>query len=1048
MADSTVLPPQPQLFQLGPIDVVEPWQQELVDSFHKLTKTIEGRSQIEIHDILHKQASESMQAHGELVNGLVYGILTDIRECSTYFRHLGLVSRDGYAHAVSRLQLVVCSHKFSRLRPDVRNQLFWILSALIHNSARGTDQLILLLTRQMRSGDVTQPNIKLCTQVLDLVQASYEWVLGHPALIATCAYAFGRLILDHSRNLDLRDQECTLVIRLLRERFAECAVVGRDLVRMLQDVAKIPQFADLWQDLLTRPYVLSRQFTGGIEQLMRVPTPRMFLANRLTFDMEHRLLFILEKLPHSGYARNLMWFVHRYLSTPESESLYADLIRYICGVFHPPNAVLASNIVPRYVLLGALVRFIRSPVVAANAKLALFYDWMFYDPQVDNIMNIEPGVLILVRSIDKYAYMTDMFIEFLSFVSEAYMPALSTTVQQSIGAVMRDAVEKGVVSSLMPVYEHPRIDKGTRGHMRNLFTSLVPAAKTPTASPEEDSENDQADDIGALDLNSPGTKPMVTEPAEPPAIAAAVEDSRPLDPIARMFEENSGDHHDMDVDNSNRVVVEDLFGNEAEEPESNQDDDEEEEPMLPEPSVKGGGTSEYTDLESALADKSLWLFGDSLQELVNNNNSSATLVKGIVDVFAQSEASIQAVTYVLAHVIDRHDLEDVETNTELQQMGETEVEHDLLYYLFVASAQFFKSQNSTHINRLVDLLILLTQHKEDVGFRWMLFCCEFSERYDYYVQYIKGYSSDPSLLSAGLARDVPMLQERFSSLFYQVLPKLYTAFGQSLAGSTKIVHSVLSLIDQPHVYRLSMLIAKDQLQLFGNRAPAIVASLIENDAFEQVCLWQLVAAEIGGNPSAIARVSKRLLLTLQLDPESHSEAANGLLMLLRITRPTLPLLQTLARYYENEEKARVDFCGNVLGSWARASDRLLLVEMLTAEKGTAVNKMLTGLKRFTASLDQLFQDVHASRAKQKVSTPEVNNSEVNGTAKRRAKSPEYKAVSSNKRVFKRRHVITSDDEEDKDHEEAKIEASSPPSVSPSPVLSSSSLSSNDDDSDF
>lgn len=43
----------------------------------------------------------------------------------------------------------------------------------------------------------------------------------------------------------------------------ECLMVGRDLVRLLQNVARIPEMELLWRDLLHNPTVLSPQFTGG-----------------------------------------------------------------------------------------------------------------------------------------------------------------------------------------------------------------------------------------------------------------------------------------------------------------------------------------------------------------------------------------------------------------------------------------------------------------------------------------------------------------------------------------------------------------------------------------------------------------------------------------------------------------------------------------------------------------------------------------------------------------------------------------------------------------
>lgn len=45
-------------------------------------------------------------------------------------------------------------------------------------------------------------------------------------------------------------------------QFIECLMIGRDLVRLLQNVARIPEMELLWRDLLHNPQVLSPQFTG------------------------------------------------------------------------------------------------------------------------------------------------------------------------------------------------------------------------------------------------------------------------------------------------------------------------------------------------------------------------------------------------------------------------------------------------------------------------------------------------------------------------------------------------------------------------------------------------------------------------------------------------------------------------------------------------------------------------------------------------------------------------------------------------------------------
>lgn len=98
----------------------------------------------------------------------------------------------------------------------------------------------------------------------------------------------------------------------------ECLIIGRDLVRLLQNVARIPEMELIWKDLLHNPQVLSPQFTGkttlptilpsalalphpaccasGVLQLLTARTSRKFLACRLTPDMETKLLFMTSRV--------------------------------------------------------------------------------------------------------------------------------------------------------------------------------------------------------------------------------------------------------------------------------------------------------------------------------------------------------------------------------------------------------------------------------------------------------------------------------------------------------------------------------------------------------------------------------------------------------------------------------------------------------------------------------------------------------------------------------------------------------------------------------
>ena len=51
-------------------------------------------------------------------------------------------------------------------------------------------------------------------------------------------------------------------------------------------------------------------------------------------------------------------------------------------------------------------------------KSALFYDWLFIDERVDNIINIEPAMLLMVYSTPKHIDMT--LLKFLLLLVDNY----------------------------------------------------------------------------------------------------------------------------------------------------------------------------------------------------------------------------------------------------------------------------------------------------------------------------------------------------------------------------------------------------------------------------------------------------------------------------------------------------------------------------------------------------------------------------------------------------------------------------------------------------
>ncbi|XP_046677860.1 integrator complex subunit 3-like isoform X2 [Homalodisca vitripennis] len=444
-------------------------EEKLEQGYQTLHGLVSGLSEKEAHDALNIAVSRD-KAHEEAVTlGLLCVILSEPQHATKSFRDLTLVTRDGLQLVMMCLsQLAV--EKWLRMADVARSQLLWLLRELIRTGAAGVDNVCYNLMRHAAGGDVSPRNIALVDYMLDTFIENRTWLEKHPVLLSSMVYNYLRLIEDHSapQFTMLRQKETSFVVGLLRDRFSDCMVIGRDLVRLLQNVARIPEIELLWRDILNNPKSLCPSFTGVL-QLLQARTSRRFLQGRLTPEMERKVVFLTSHVRFGQHKRYQDWFQKQYLATPESQTLRIDLIRFIVGVIHPTNELLCSDIIPRWAIIGWLLTSCTSNVAAANAKLALFYDWLFFDTERDNIMNIEPAILVMHHSMRSHPVVTATLLDFLCRIIPNFYPPLSEKVRQGIYASLRHIMEKRVLSTLYTLFDHSRLDKELRVMVRETF---------------------------------------------------------------------------------------------------------------------------------------------------------------------------------------------------------------------------------------------------------------------------------------------------------------------------------------------------------------------------------------------------------------------------------------------------------------------------------------------------------------------------------------------------------------------------------------------------
>lgn len=437
-----------------------------------LMSVISNLSENEAHDALNQMVCKGPQQHEEASLGLLYIILVEPTAALKAFRDLTYITRDGLSLIISRL-IGIVTDKLSKLLDTVRIQVLWLSGELLKNSTPGVEGLCQALLRQISGGDNSVSNVWLAENVLGLLNSNRAWLERNPMLLATAVYTFLRLLEDHEAAplKNLQQMEIEFCVALLREKFSDCIPIGRDLVRLLQNVTRIPEFSALWKDILYKPQSLSPQFTG-ISQLLYTRTSRKFLACRLHPEMENKILFLTSKVRFGQQKRYQDWFQKQYLSSPESQSLRADLIRYIVGVVHPCNEVLCSDIIPRWAIIGWLLTSCQTVVSTVNAKLALFFDWLFYQPDKDNIMNIEPAILLMHHSIRSHPTITCTLLDFLCRIIPNYSTLPDVQARQGVLKAFRHILSKKVVMSLSPLLDNPKMDRELRMLVRSTLAEF------------------------------------------------------------------------------------------------------------------------------------------------------------------------------------------------------------------------------------------------------------------------------------------------------------------------------------------------------------------------------------------------------------------------------------------------------------------------------------------------------------------------------------------------------------------------------------------------
>ncbi|GFS03973.1 integrator complex subunit 3 [Elysia marginata] len=885
-----------RLLAISAIDVKDELDEKLERCYNVILGLMTNSTERENNEALNAYVSKSTQQHDEVQMGFLYAILAEPKMQVKSFQEVILVARDSLA-CLLNTTIRVIYEKWLKLLDSTKTQVIWLCKELVKTNSPGADTVCFSILRQVVGGDISSKNIWLAESMLDLFLDCKPFLGKNASLMAFVVYTYLRIIVDHGTPslANLRQKEVELCVSLLRAHWQECQHIGRDLVRLLQNVARIPEFDLLWKDMVLNPTSLSPNFTG-IAQLLQIRTSRKYLVGRLTPDMENKLVFLITKVRFGNQKRYQDWFQRQYLSTPESQSLRCDLIRYICAVFHPSNELLCSDIIPRWAVIGWLLTTCTSNVAASDAKLALFYDWLFFDPERDSIMNIEPAVLVMFHSIRPHPAITATLLDFMCRIMNNFSPQYTSQIRTSIFTALRTILEKRVLQSLSPLFDNVKLDKDLRNLLRENFTEFCSQEVKDEVLHKDELETELGGNnhIGENNLSDA----CFSDDDEESSIPGKLKDEIGFQPI-----KESAAYVPVDI------------------------------------------TEHLNQLGGQIHDLTVELMEESNQEM------QCDLTDKLMQVVIQEEDFDQEMASTLSTCLCQILSPQFLNKLFPDEIDEESIEDSIGSPLFVIVR--FLSQMSEEDPRRQPVLQLLGEmylKQPRIGYM-LLYFLKVSKGSDEKMSTYKDFCAnlDNKDLKSCLLNDLKYCQSDDVRLFTFLIPDIYTHFPNIAVGNSAILNLIVSSIDGMQLQDLICQILQGHLQMFKSRETflSILNASLEWETIEQYFLWQLVMAHN-------IPVEHILPILPKLEYGANAEALTNLMVLLKQVSPSWELLRPVL---SRECKKADYFTVSVLKYWAQEhEDRLaeLINLQLTKLNGTPKKRQRAGgTKKDYPSVDQI-----------------------------------------------------------------------------------------------
>ena len=210
---------------------------------------------------------------------------------------------------------------------------------------------------------------------------------------------------------EIYDMQIDILTKIYTEKKKEIFSIGRELIRHIISIGK-----SNIEIINTIKNDLSENYEKVLSISNSINSSNIFTIVNIPPLMQKMINFILTSIKRSPvtYTYYVNWLFHKYkIENSIGNTLLVDITRYMMTNYYYYYDKHVDDFVPRWLLLGYLLKHIKNHIISSEVKQTIFLDLILFDKDKDSFYLIEPCLSCIIINIKDFPEISEELIEFL-----------------------------------------------------------------------------------------------------------------------------------------------------------------------------------------------------------------------------------------------------------------------------------------------------------------------------------------------------------------------------------------------------------------------------------------------------------------------------------------------------------------------------------------------------------------------------------------------------------------------------------------------------------